>query len=91
MNSQLVDSLVQIVRSLTPEEQAMFQAKLKPRRHNWQEQRQKIHAQKAEIFARRGGKPFDPPLNIYIQEARDERNTIHDNWIHDALTVRKEA
>jgi hypothetical protein len=91
MNTQLVESLVQIVRSLTPEEQALFETKLKPKRHIWQEQRQKIHALKAEIFARRGGKSFDPPLNVYIQEARDERNAIHDNWIHDAFAERKEA
>ncbi len=47
MNTQLVESLVQIVRSLTPEEQSLFEAKFKAKKHNWQEQRQKIHALKA--------------------------------------------
>jgi hypothetical protein len=91
MNTKLVESLVQIVRSLTPEEQVLFEAKLKPERYNWQEQRHEIHALKAAIFARRGGKPFDPPLSAYIQEARDERNAMYDQVIRDAFTDRKEA
>ncbi|WP_219907604.1 hypothetical protein [Aphanothece hegewaldii] len=27
-----------------------------------------------KVFERRGGESFDPPLDYYISEARDERN-----------------
>jgi len=78
MNSQLVDFLVQIVRSLTPEEQAMFEAKLKPRRHNWQENYQKLKELKAEIFTRRGGEALIPTPEDLIRQGREERTAIHD-------------
>jgi hypothetical protein len=55
MNTQLVESLVQIVRSLTPEEQVLFEAKLKPERYKWQEDYQKLKELRARIFTRRGG------------------------------------
>jgi hypothetical protein len=85
MNTQLVESLVQIVRSLTPEEQSLFEAKLKAKKHNWREQRQKIHALKAEIFARRGGEALSPSPEDLIRQGREERTAIHDEWIHEAF------
>jgi hypothetical protein len=90
MNTQLVESLVQAVLSLSLEEQKLFERSLKPK-NNWQENYQKLKELRAEIFARRGGKPFNPSLDSYIQEARDERTAIHDEWIRDAFAERNKA
>jgi hypothetical protein len=76
MNTKLLDSLVQIIESLTPEEQTILEKKLQAKKNkpNWQENQQKLIELRQKIFERRGGKPFDPPLDYYIQEARDERD-----------------
>ncbi len=80
MNTKLVESLVQIIQSLTPEEQALLSTKLKLK-NNWQEEYQKLLQLRARVFTRRGEKPFDPPLDEYIQITRDERTAQQDEVI----------
>ena len=72
MNTQLVESIVQLIKSLTPEEQALLEEKLHAKDNDWQAKYQRIIELKSKVFARRGGKSFDPPLEEYIQAARDE-------------------
>ena len=84
MNTKLVESLVQIIQSLTPEEQALLEEKLKPRK-NWQQEYQKLLELRARIFARRGGKPFEPLLDEYIQTTRDERTAQQDELIRSCF------
>lgn len=76
MNTKLVESLVQIIESLTPEEQTILEEKLQANKNkpNWQENQQKLRELQKKVFERRKGKPFDPPLDYYIQEGRDERD-----------------
>lgn len=82
MKTKLVESLVQIIQSLTPEEQALLSSKLKFK-NNWQEEYQKLLQLRAKVFARRGEKSFDPPLDEYIQITRDERIAQQDELIQN--------
>ncbi|AFY76018.1 MAG: hypothetical protein IGR93_17765 [Hydrococcus sp. C42_A2020_068] len=59
MNTKLVNSLVQIIQSLTPEEQALLEERLQSKK-NWQQEYQKLLEVRAKIFARRKGKPLEP-------------------------------
>lgn len=76
MNTKLIDSLVQIVESLSPEEQNLLEEKLKAHttKHNPQEEYQKLVQLREQIFARRGGKPLNPPPEEIIQQMREERD-----------------
>ncbi len=82
MNTKLVESLVQIIQSLTPEEQALLSTKLKLK-NNLQEEYQKLLQLRARVFTRRGEKPFDPALDEYIQITRDERTAQQDELIRN--------
>ena len=83
MNTKLVESLVQIIQSLDPEEQALFEEKMRKPQNDRQESYQKLLELRDEIFARRGGKPFDPPLSDYIQQGRDDRTAQHDELVRE--------
>lgn len=50
-----------------------------------QEEYQKLLSLRAKIFERRGGKPFDPPLDEYIQETRDERTAQQNELIRSCF------
>lgn len=79
MNTKLVDSLVQLIESLTPSERTLLEKKLDALKRplDPQEEYQKLVALREKIFARRGGQPFDPTLDQYLHEGRDERTTLH--------------
>lgn len=91
MNTKLVDSLVQIIESLTTEERELLDQKLeqKHRVNNWQEQQEKLAALQQKIFERREGKAFDPSFDVYIQEGRDELNRKHDELIEQCFKDNK--
>ena len=76
MNMQLVDSLVQIIQSLSEEERGLLDEKLK--KSDARTAFQRLIELGDKINARREGKPFDPPLEDYIQQTREERNEQHD-------------
>jgi hypothetical protein len=57
VNTQLVESLVQVINSLSKEERNLLQEKLQ-RQSNWEEQRSRIIERAKKIHARRGGKPL---------------------------------
>lgn len=73
MNSQLVDTLAQIINALTPEEKALLQEKTSTSQKN-QEAYQKMVEVRDKIFARREGKPFDMDVNEIIYQMREERS-----------------
>lgn len=50
MNTKLVDSLVAAIRSLSPEEQALLEEKLKPQ-SNWEVQKKRLQELHAQIAA----------------------------------------
>ncbi len=72
MNRPLVESLVQVILSLSPEERALLEEKLE-RKTNWQETLQQIDKHRAAAHAERGGKPIDPPIDEIIHQMREER------------------
>jgi hypothetical protein len=73
MNTKLVDSLVQIIESLTPEEKALLNRKLKPQQNQKQQEYQKLLELRARIFVRRGGQLLIPPGEEIIRQMREER------------------
>ncbi|GAB1540719.1 hypothetical protein NUACC21_33880 [Scytonema sp. NUACC21] len=80
MNTQLVDSLVQIIQSLSQEERTLLDKKLQ--KSDARAAFQRLIELGDKINARREGKPFDPPIEDYIQQTREERNEQHDQLMH---------
>ncbi|MBC6478603.1 MAG: hypothetical protein GDA56_13315 [Hormoscilla sp. GM7CHS1pb] len=72
MNVPLVESLVQVILSLSKEERELLEEKLN-RKKNWRETLKKIREHKAAIHAERGGKPFNPSIDEIIHQMREER------------------
>ena len=73
MNTKLVESLVQVINSLSEEEKNLLQEKLQPE-SNWEQQRSRIMNRAKKIHARRGGKPFMPSVTEIIHQMRQERD-----------------
>lgn len=84
MNTPLVESLVQVILALSPEERALLEEKLE-RKTNWRETLERINKLRSEIQVRRGGKAFDPPLEEYIHQTREERNEQHDELMRSCF------
>jgi len=82
MNTQLVESIVQLIKSLTPEEQALVEAKLHPQ-EDLEAEEQKLWQLKKQIFERRNHQPFDPPIEEYVHITREERNAQHDELMSE--------
>ena len=73
MNTKLVESLVEVINSLSEEEKNLLQEKLQ-RQSDWEKQRSRIIARAKKIHARRGGKPFKPSVTEIIHQMREERD-----------------
>jgi hypothetical protein len=80
MNTQLVESIVQLIKSLTPEEPALIEAKL-PSQEDGKTEYQKLLQLKRKVSERRNNKPFDPPIEDYLYITREERNAQQDELI----------
>jgi len=72
MNVPLVESLVQVILSLSKEERSLLEEKLN-RKKNWRETLKQIDELQAQIREDRGGKPFNPPIAEIIHQMREER------------------
>jgi hypothetical protein len=88
MNTKLVDSLVQLIESLSPAERTLLEEKLNARgqKPNPQEEYRLLVALREKIYARRGGQPFDPRLDQYLYEGRDERTALHDELVRGCFS-----
>lgn len=73
MNTKLVESLVEVINSLSQEEKNLLQEKLQPE-SNWEETLKRIEARRKKIHARTGGKPFKPSVTEIIHQMREERD-----------------
>mgnify|MGYP003334638680 CR=1 FL=1 len=71
MNTQLVETLAQIINTLTSEEKTLLKQKID--RPNWEEEYQKLVEVREKIFALRGGKPLDMDVSDMIYQMREER------------------
>ena len=72
MNVSLVESLVQVILALSPEERTLLEEKLH-RKTNWRETLQQIDKLQAQIKVDRGGQPLDLPVEEIIHQMREER------------------
>jgi CHASE3 domain sensor protein len=73
MNTKLVESLVQVINSLSSEEKKLLEEKLQ-HQADWEKQRNRIIERAKKIHARRGGKPFKPSVTEIIHQMREERD-----------------
>ena len=73
MNTKLVESLVQVINSLSEEEKKLLDEKLKPQ-SDWEETLERIEARRKKIHARTDGKPFEPSVTEIIHQMREERD-----------------
>ncbi len=72
MNTQLVDGLAQIIQSLSEEEKALLDKKLK--KPDWRETLARIDKLRNDINARSAEKPLDPSVDQIIHQMREERD-----------------
>lgn len=72
MNTQLVDTLAQIINALTPEEKALLEEKTTSNTN--QDAYQKMVEVREKILERRGGKPLDMDVSDMIYQMREERS-----------------
>ena len=72
MNVPLVESLMQVILALPPEERTLLEERLH-RQTNWRETLQEIDKLQVQIKADRGGKPLDLPVDEIIHQMREER------------------
>ena len=80
MNTQLVESLVQVINSLSEEERNLLEEKLQ-RQSNWEEQRSRIIKRAKIIRDCNQSKPLSPSVTEIIhqmQEERDEKKRNHE-------------
>jgi hypothetical protein len=88
MNTKLVDSIVQLIESLSPAERTLLEEKLnaRERKPDPQEEYRLLVALREKISARRGGQPFNPSLDQYLYEGRDERTALHDELVRSCFS-----
>ena len=89
MNTQLVESIVQLIKTLNPEEQALIEAKLHSQ-EDWETEEQKLWQLKKQISERRNHQPFDPPIEEYVHITREERNAQHDQLMSELFGQKKQ-
>ena len=73
MNTQLVESLVQGINSLSEKERNLLEEKLQ-RQSNWEEQRSRIIKRAKIIRDRNQDKPLSPSVTEIIHQMREERH-----------------
>ena len=73
MNTKLVESLAQVINSLSSEERNLLQEKLQPQ-SSWEEQRSRIIKRGKIISDRNQGKPLSPSVTEIIHQMREERD-----------------
>ncbi|WP_373481018.1 hypothetical protein [Geminocystis sp.] len=81
MNIKLVDSILTIIDSLTPEERELLESRIQLNQQNKNSQKI-IDKVQDNSFTKSQGKPFEPPLDEYIKITRDERIAQQDELIN---------
>jgi hypothetical protein len=73
MNTKLVESLVQVINSLSEEERNFLREKMQPQ-SDWEKQRSRIIERAKKISDRNQGKPLSPSVTEIIHQMREERD-----------------
>ena len=71
MNTQLIETLAQIIQTLSQEERALLEQKLQ--KPDWREVLQQVKEHRSQINTRRANKPVDTPAEEIIHQMREER------------------
>lgn len=75
MNIQLIESLVKIIQSLSPEEQQLLQNQLGNNNNtNWEDVLEEIESSRRKDCAVRNGKDIELPIEEIIHQMREERD-----------------
>ena len=73
MNTQLVESLIQVINSLSPEERNLLNEKLQ-RQSDWETMRSRIIKRGKIISQRNQDQPLSPSVSEIIHQMREERD-----------------
>ncbi|MFN6563731.1 MAG: hypothetical protein RMY28_028575 [Nostoc sp. ChiSLP01] len=73
MNIQLVESLANAIKALSPEERELLNQKL-THQSNWQNLKPRILANAQAIGQRLGGQTLEPDVDEIIHQIREERD-----------------
>jgi hypothetical protein len=73
MNIQLVESLANAIKALSPEERELLNQKL-THQSNWQNLRSTILSNAQAIQQRRSGQPFEPDIDEIFHQMRVQRD-----------------
>ena len=73
MNTQLVESLIQVINSLSPEERNLLNEKLQ-RQSDWSKMRSRIIKRGKIISQRNQDQPLSPSVSEIIHQMREERD-----------------
>ncbi|AFZ51091.1 hypothetical protein [Dactylococcopsis salina] len=84
MNTQLIESIIQLIKSLTPEEQALIEAKLHTQ-EDWENEHQELLQLKRKVSDRVNSQPFNPPIEKYLNQAKEERIAQQDEIISNCF------
>ena len=73
MNTQLVESLIQVINSLSPGERNLLNEKLQ-RQSDWSKMRSRIIKRGKIISQRNQDQPLSPSVSEIIHQMREERD-----------------
>lgn len=73
MNIQLIESLANAIKALSPDEREILDQKLN-QKAEWSSLRTKILKDATAISERRKGQPFQPDITNVIHQMREERD-----------------
>ena len=73
MNTQLVESLIQVINSLSPGERNLLNEKLQ-RQSDWETMRSRIIKRGKIISQRNQDQPLSPSVSEIIHQMREERD-----------------
>ena len=79
MNIQLIESLANAIKALSPDERAILAQKLN-QKADWPSLRTKILKDATAISERRKGQPFQPDITNIIHQMREERDQELSNF-----------
>jgi len=84
MNIKLVDSILTIIDSLTPEERELLESRIQLNQEN-KNSKQTTNKVQDKSFIERKRKTFEPPLDEYIKITRDEHIAQQDELINSCF------
>ncbi|MDV2998699.1 MAG: hypothetical protein N5P05_000305 [Chroococcopsis gigantea SAG 12.99] len=88
VNTQLVESIVQLIKTLSPEEQALVEAKLHPQ-EDWLGEYEKLLQLQIKISQRLNNQRFKPSIEYHLHAGRDERMAQQDEFVASCFTKDK--